>query len=70
MTSSNAMSTVTSQTKLTVQRHTNVTGDQGKQNDLILSYTHGKIKTAVIFFGGDVQVTVHNVICFVKIRLS
>lgn len=56
-----SISTPDLQSLYTVQRFENVTGDQDKQNDLILCFPSAInpikcLSKTVIFFGGDVQV--------------
>lgn len=54
-----ALSLVTDSSMYTLQRVTKMTGDQGKENDLILCALANRAKDSltktVIFFGGDVQ---------------
>lgn len=46
--------------ELAVRRLTNVNGEEGKQNDVIVCPANTKIqgKQHIIFFGGDIQVHV------------
>lgn len=58
-----SISTPDLQSLYTVQRFENVTGDQDKQNDLILCFPSAInpikcLSKTVIFFGGDVQVII------------
>ena len=46
-----------------VHRLPDVTGDQEKQNDLILCSLDRPISSALIFFGGDVQVAILYLFC-------